>query len=109
MRDEIDTVLGDRNEITYEDLSGLNYISCVIKETLRLWPPANGTVRKVDTDDFSINGLKIPKHTTVHVCIFSNTFFASIFTHICHLYLYLHSKKLKYTSLTVAMATSQLA
>lgn len=72
MRDEIDTVLGDRNEITYEDLSGLNYISCVIKETLRLWPPANGTVRKVDTDDFSINGLKIPKHTTVHVCIFSN-------------------------------------
>ena len=72
MREEIDIVLGDKNEITYEDLSRLNYVSCVIKETLRLWPPANGTVRRVDTDDFNIDGLNIPKDTIIHVILISS-------------------------------------
>ena len=67
MREEIDSVLGNRKEITNEDLSKLKYVSSVIKETLRIWPPANGTFRNVDIDNFTINGLKIPKNTPIHV------------------------------------------
>ena len=65
LREEIDSVLGDRNEVTNEDLTKLKYVSSVIKETLRLWGPAEGPVREVDVDNFEINGLNIPKGTII--------------------------------------------
>lgn len=65
LRDEIDSVLGDRNEITNEDLNNLNYVSCVIKETLRLWAPVSSPTREVNVDDFQINGINIPKGAVV--------------------------------------------
>ena len=65
LREEIDSVLGDRNEVTNEDLTKLKYVSSVIKETLRLWGPAEGPTREVDVDDFEINGLNVPKGTIV--------------------------------------------
>ena len=65
LREEIDSVLGDRNEITNEDLTNLNYVSCVIKETLRLWAPAASPIREVNVDDFKINGINIPKGAMV--------------------------------------------
>ena len=69
LRDEIDSVLGDRNAITNEDLNKLEYVSCVIKETLRKWPPANLPMRQVNTNDFKINGISIPKGALLHVKI----------------------------------------
>ena len=53
--------------MTNEDLNNLPYVSCVIKETLRLRGPANGTIRKIDTNDFKINGIHIPKNSVMHV------------------------------------------
>ena len=79
LRDEIDSVLGDRNDITNEDLNNLNYVSCVIKETLRLWPPAQGTIRVVDSNDFKINGIHIPKNTFIHVNFYSHYMFLTVF------------------------------
>ena len=67
MREEIDLVLGSRNEVTNEDLINLNYLSCVIKETLRLWSPANGTAREINTTDFKIGNLNIPSGAIVQV------------------------------------------
>lgn len=37
----------------------------MIKETLRLWPPAGGGSRNIDVDDFKINDFLIPKGTHV--------------------------------------------
>ena len=65
LRDEIDLVVGDRNEITNEVLNNLNYVSCVIKETLRLWPPALAPSREVNVKDFHVNGIIIPKGTLI--------------------------------------------
>ncbi len=65
LREEKDWVLGDRNEITCEDLAKFNYVSSVIKETLRLWPLIGTLIREVDVDDFQINGLNIPKGSIV--------------------------------------------
>lgn len=66
LREEIDTVLGSRNEITEEDLNKLVYTSCVIKEALRKWPPVEGSGRIVDIDDFRIENYSIPKDTYLH-------------------------------------------
>ncbi len=65
LREEIDSVLGDRNEITNEDLAKLNYVSSVIKETLRLWSPAESPAREINVDDFEINGINIPNGSII--------------------------------------------
>jgi len=65
LREEIDSVLGDRNEVTNEDLTKLKYVSSVIKETLRLWGPAEGPAREVDVYDFEINGFNIPNGSII--------------------------------------------
>ena len=66
LRAEIDSVLGSRSEIKFEDLSELKYTGCVFKETLRMYPPASGfsriTSKDIVTDDFVI-----PKGTSISV------------------------------------------
>ena len=72
LRNEIDQVLGSKNDIDNEDLSKLTYLSCVYKETLRLWPPIPEIARLIDAD-FNVEGLKVPEKTwlqvTVHIYI----------------------------------------
>ncbi|XP_075904571.1 cholesterol 24-hydroxylase-like isoform X2 [Nelusetta ayraudi] len=57
---EVDEVIGMKQEISYEDLSQLVYLSQVLKETLRLYPPATGTTRDI-VEDIDINGIHVPK------------------------------------------------
>ncbi|XP_053553448.1 cholesterol 24-hydroxylase [Bombina bombina] len=62
-QDEIDEVIGSKRDIEYEDLSKLPYLTQVLKETLRLYPTAPGTSRKIE-EDMVIEGIKIPGNTT---------------------------------------------
>ncbi|XP_075904560.1 cholesterol 24-hydroxylase-like [Nelusetta ayraudi] len=64
---EVDEVIGMKQEISYEDLSQLVYLSQVLKETLRLYPPATGTSRDV-VEDIDINGIRVPKGGIVFAC-----------------------------------------
>nr|QUF59386.1 cytochrome p450 CYP3049C1 [Brachionus angularis] len=66
LREEIDRVIGAKNEVSYDDMTLLEYTGCVFKETLRLWPPAPEIIR-VSDQDFYINGLKIPKNTQINL------------------------------------------
>ena len=45
MKEELENVLGSRMDIKYEDLANLKYTTCVIKETLRLWPAGKFNLR----------------------------------------------------------------
>ncbi len=65
-RQEVDKVLGDRTEITYQDTVDLKYLSCIFKEALRLYPPISNISRD-NTEPININGLKIPSSTTILV------------------------------------------
>jgi cytochrome P450 len=55
---ELDTVLQGRSP-TMQDLARLPYTDCVVKEALRLYPPAWATVRTA-TKDCEIAGYRVP-------------------------------------------------
>uniref|UniRef100_A0A674H401 Cytochrome P450 family 46 subfamily A member 1 n=1 Tax=Taeniopygia guttata TaxID=59729 RepID=A0A674H401_TAEGU len=66
---EVDEVLGAKRNVDYEDLGKLTYLSQVLKESLRLYPPVSGTLRRLEKEHV-INGIRIPANTT----IFLNTY-----------------------------------
>lgn len=70
LRAEFDDVLGDRKP-TFEDLRKLRYTTQVIKESMRMYPPAWITDR-VAVEDDEINGLKIPKGCIITVYIYGS-------------------------------------
>ncbi|XP_060118762.1 cholesterol 24-hydroxylase-like [Heteronotia binoei] len=61
---EVDAVVGVKRDISYEDLGNLQYLSQVLKEVLRLYPPVPGTVRWTGKEGV-VEGVRIPAGTTV--------------------------------------------
>ncbi|XP_043372464.1 cholesterol 24-hydroxylase isoform X1 [Dermochelys coriacea] len=61
---EVDEVIGAKRDIDYEDLGKLEYLSQVLKESLRLYPPVPGTVRWTGKENI-IEGIRIPANTTL--------------------------------------------
>lgn len=66
---EVDQVLGNR-EPTVADLPQLTYTRAVIQESMRLYPPVWGVVRRAVADD-EIGGYFIPKGSDVVVAIYA--------------------------------------
>lgn len=64
VEEEIKEVLGTRNEVNYDDLPRLKYLECCLKETLRLYPPAPGIIRRTP-GDIIVAGYKVPEGTTI--------------------------------------------
>uniref|UniRef100_A0A674BAC2 Cholesterol 24-hydroxylase n=1 Tax=Salmo trutta TaxID=8032 RepID=A0A674BAC2_SALTR len=67
-KQEVDDVLGMKQEINFDDLGKMTYLSQVLKETLRLYPTAPGTSRFIP-NDIVINGIPIPAGVT---CVFNS-------------------------------------
>ncbi|XP_054827028.1 cholesterol 24-hydroxylase-like [Eublepharis macularius] len=61
---EVDEVVGVKRDVSYEDLGKLQYLSQVLKEVLRLYPPVPGTARRMEKEGI-IEGIKIPANTTL--------------------------------------------
>ncbi|NXB12080.1 CP46A hydroxylase, partial [Cnemophilus loriae] len=61
---EVDEVLGAKRDVDYEDLGKLTYLSQVLKESLRLYPPVSGTLRRLEKEHV-IHGIRIPANTMV--------------------------------------------
>lgn len=64
-------MLGERTEITYQDVVKLKYCSSIFKEALRLYPPAPNLARQT-TEEIEIDGYIIPSDTTVMVSTYVN-------------------------------------
>jgi cytochrome P450 len=63
--EELQTVLGDRAPVP-EDLSRLRYTEMVVKEAMRLYPPAWGIGRRAAVD-CEIGGYQVPKGTNIFI------------------------------------------
>jgi len=69
-RDEVMKQIGPDNVPSWDDLSKLDYVSNVIKESLRLWNPVNGIMRITNTP-MTLCDYQIPVGTTVFISFFS--------------------------------------
>ncbi|XP_066141604.1 cytochrome P450 4C1-like [Euwallacea fornicatus] len=71
LREELKGVFESKNaRITYQDLQGLKYLEMVIKETLRLYPPAP-VISRVVEEDAEFKGHTIPKGTVIVMSIYN--------------------------------------
>jgi cytochrome P450 len=61
---EIDAIIGDR-AATAADVPQLHYIEAVVKESLRLYPPAIGVFLRQPTTDVTIGGYRVPRGSLV--------------------------------------------
>ena len=68
--EEIHSVYGERETVEYDDLSKLVYLEQIIKETLRIHSPLQGTFRVSPTNrTVTIEGLTLPPKTEIFVSI----------------------------------------
>ena len=66
LRKEIDTVIGQSEEITAKDIMSMQYLTQVVKESLRLHPPTPAITRRTDKDTL-IGSVIIPDDTPIMV------------------------------------------
>ena len=71
VRKEVRSILPQTGEpLTVEHLDKMTYLTCVIKETLRLLPPVPMVIRQATEDNY-IEGYHFPKGTEVNINIIS--------------------------------------
>ena len=67
--EEVDRVLGDKSEVTFQDVNELKYCSAVFKESMRLFPPVPA-ISRFATDELNIDGVKIPANSAIMMSTF---------------------------------------
>ncbi|KAK9036405.1 hypothetical protein V6N11_078408 [Hibiscus sabdariffa] len=65
LQQEVRGVVGKKSKVEMEDISRMNYLKCVVKETLRLHPVAPLLVPRQTSASVELGGYDIPSNTTV--------------------------------------------
>ncbi|KAL5727994.1 hypothetical protein ACHQM5_001126 [Ranunculus cassubicifolius] len=65
LQDEVRRVVGTKSMIDEDDITQMDYLKCVIKESLRLHPPIALSVPRVSATSTDIEGYHIPAKTRV--------------------------------------------
>ncbi|PIK56140.1 putative cholesterol 24-hydroxylase [Apostichopus japonicus] len=66
VQEEIDSIVGDKEFVEYQDVMKMEYTLLVFKEVLRLYPPATGTSRMC-AHDLTSCGFHIPAGTSIQM------------------------------------------
>ncbi|XP_022725705.1 cytochrome P450 71B37-like [Durio zibethinus] len=66
-QDEVRSIVGKKGRVTESDLDQLQYLKMVIKETLRLHPPAPLLIAREAMSQFKINGYNIYPKTVIQI------------------------------------------
>ncbi|XP_059075261.1 cytochrome P450 CYP736A12-like [Cryptomeria japonica] len=67
MQEEIDSVVGRERTVNERDISSLEYVQCVVKETLRLYPVVPLMLPHESTEDCTVDGFFIPEKSRLIV------------------------------------------
>nr|WCR39970.1 ferruginol synthase CYP2 [Scutellaria baicalensis]WCR39971.1 ferruginol synthase CYP3 [Scutellaria baicalensis] len=65
LKHELNSVVGEKNQVQESDMARLPYLQAVIKEVLRYHPPGPLLLPRAATVDQEINGYMIPKGTQI--------------------------------------------
>ena len=68
MHTELDRIMTEPRDVDFSDLGQMTYMTQVLKETLRMYPPAPATARDVLSDTF-VDGVRIPANSLVVVSL----------------------------------------
>ncbi|KAK6938742.1 Cytochrome P450 [Dillenia turbinata] len=68
-QEELDNVVGRDRQVTQADIKNLVYIQAILKETLRLYPPAPLLIREA-TEDSTVRGYNIPTGTHLFINLY---------------------------------------
>jgi cytochrome P450 len=63
---EVKSVFGDREKLTFDDYTRLEYTNCVVRESMRLFPPVTHVLKEAAKDD-EIGGYHIPQGTLINI------------------------------------------
>ena len=66
VHEEAAQAIPDPSLVTFEQLKGLTYLRCVMKETLRLYPPA-WAINRSPKQDVTVAGFHIPKGASIMI------------------------------------------
>lgn len=66
-QEEVRRVVGQKLKVEENDLNEMHYLKCVVKETLRLYPPAPLLIPRETLSDVKVKGFDIPSKTRVFV------------------------------------------
>ncbi|KAF8032218.1 hypothetical protein BT93_D1211 [Corymbia citriodora subsp. variegata] len=69
-QNEIRRVLKGKDRIQESDIEELNYLKCIIKETLRMHPPAP-VIPRAPREGCKVNGCDIPMNSTVLIHVYA--------------------------------------
>eukprot|EP00731_Ephydatia_muelleri_P028753 Em0020g397a len=61
----VNSILGDRKEVTGDDLDKLKYTEQVVQEVLRMYPPVNNVTKEAPRGGIMLSGYYIPQGTAV--------------------------------------------
>jgi len=65
LQEEVDQVYSKTDPVTIEDLGHMDYMQCVLKETMRLYTPAPTIFPRIAQNDHTLGNLNIKKGTSV--------------------------------------------
>ncbi|XVF19432.1 hypothetical protein REPUB_Repub11eG0110300 [Reevesia pubescens] len=71
VQDEIRNCIGKKGKVSECDINQLQYLKMVVKETLRLHPPAAFLIPRETMSQFKINGYDVYPKTHIHVNIWA--------------------------------------
>nr|ATG29995.1 CYP750C26 [Taxus chinensis] len=67
VQEEIESVVGRERVVKESDLGSMEYLQCVVKETMRLYPAVPLLIPHESTQDCTVNGYFIPERTRILV------------------------------------------
>ncbi|XP_073005230.1 cytochrome P450 81Q32-like [Typha latifolia] len=70
-REEVDSRVGQERLVSDSDLPNLPYLHCVIKETLRLFPPGPLLLPHESSEDCTVQGFRVPRGTMLLVNVYA--------------------------------------